>query len=133
MSDIYVNINSVIEIKRFVTCYPWVFYNQPLADVRSTDAGIQCLYCVCVCVYACACIYVCMHICVCVCIHHFRVVRSHPKSKILIHVVVNRFRLGYYLLKTRPNENLLYKGKDRALSHKSELQSRVCKFVEGFL
>ena len=24
---------------------PWVFYNQAMADVRSTCAGIECLYC----------------------------------------------------------------------------------------
>ena len=29
----------------FLTCYPLGFHNQALADVRSTDAGIKCLYC----------------------------------------------------------------------------------------
>ena len=29
----------------FLTCYPWVVYNQALADVRSTGPGTICLYC----------------------------------------------------------------------------------------
>ena len=28
----------------FLTCYPFVFHNQALADVRSTGAGIRFLY-----------------------------------------------------------------------------------------
>ena len=29
-----------------LTCYPWMFYNQALADVRLTGAGIKWLYCI---------------------------------------------------------------------------------------
>ena len=29
----------------FLTAYPWVLYNETLVDVRSTGAGIKCLYC----------------------------------------------------------------------------------------
>ena len=28
-----------------LTCYPWVFAQPALTDVRSTGAGIKCLYC----------------------------------------------------------------------------------------
>ena len=31
----------------FLTCYPWVFVHPGTGDVRPTDAGITCLYCVC--------------------------------------------------------------------------------------
>ena len=32
-------------LDHFLTCFPWVLYNQALADVRSTGAGTKCLYC----------------------------------------------------------------------------------------
>ena len=38
----------VIDVLGFFSCYPWVcLHNQALADVRSTGAGIKCLYCRC--------------------------------------------------------------------------------------
>ena len=45
---------SVIDIFSFFGhVSDWCFYNQALADVRSTGAGIKCLYCIiqCTCVY----------------------------------------------------------------------------------
>ena len=37
---------SSICLAYFLTCYPWMLYNQALVDVRSTGAGIKCLYCI---------------------------------------------------------------------------------------
>ena len=36
---------SLMCLAYFLTCYPWVFVQPGTADVRSTGAGIKCLYC----------------------------------------------------------------------------------------
>ena len=36
---------SLMCLAYFLTCYPWVLFNQALADVQSTGAVIKCLYC----------------------------------------------------------------------------------------
>ena len=34
---------SLMCLDNFLTCYPWVLYNQAQEDVRSTGAGTKCL------------------------------------------------------------------------------------------